>query len=129
MAPIETIDEYIKDFSAEQREIMQKMREVIKSAVPDVIEKMSWGMPTFYQNGNLLHFAACKKHLGLYPGPVADLEPFQDKIAAYTTTKGSIHFDWDKPAPYKLVAEITRFRVKVMSAEKDAAAKVKKSRH
>ena len=125
MAEYNTIDEYIARFSPPQSDIMQSLRETIRKAAPEAIEKICWDMPTFYQNGNLLHFAANKKHLGLYAGYVAALEPFQEQIAAYETTKGSIHLPWDKPIPFELVAEITRFRVKAEAGKKAAKSKPK----
>jgi uncharacterized protein YdhG (YjbR/CyaY superfamily) len=105
-----SIDEYIAQFEPPMRDILQKVRETIQAAAPESVEKMSWQMPTFYQKGNLLHFAANKKHLGIYPGSEA-MEAFAGRLALYGTTKGSIHFPWEEPMPYDFIAEITRFRV------------------
>jgi uncharacterized protein YdhG (YjbR/CyaY superfamily) len=105
-----SIDEYIARFKPPRSDIMQKVRETMRRAAPEAVEKIAWQMPTFYQNGNLLHFAASKNHLGIYPGTEA-MEAFADKIAGYGATKGSIHFPWDQPVPYGFIAEITRFCV------------------
>jgi uncharacterized protein YdhG (YjbR/CyaY superfamily) len=105
------IDEYIALFPPPQRAVMEKVRQTIRRAAPEAVEKISWQMPTFYQNGNLLHFAAAKAHLGIYPGPEA-MEAFKDKLAPYKTSKGAAQFPWDRPVPYELIAGITRFRVK-----------------
>ena len=105
-----TIDEYITLFPPEIRERLQTMRETIRSAAPDASEKISWSMPTFYLNGNLVYFAAFKKHIGFFPG--ADgIEAFKDKMTQYSVSKGGVQFPFDKPLPLELIAEIVRFRV------------------
>jgi len=105
-----TIDEYIAAQPEDVRPLLAKVRETIRAAAPDAVEKISWRMPTFWQNENLIHFAAFKKHLGIYPGDLT-LTPFADKLEGYRTSKGAIQFPYDKPVPYELISEITAFRV------------------
>ena len=109
-AEYQSIDEYIARFPPPQRGIMEEVRQAIRNAAPEASEKISWRMPTFYQHGNLIHFAAAKRHVGLYPGAEA-VESFRDKLAACQTTKGAIRFPWDQPIPCELIAGITRFCV------------------
>lgn len=72
------IDEYISGFSDERKIILKDLYKIIKKNVPkETVEKISYGMPTFHYNGNLIHFALYKNHLGLYPGSDA-IEHFQD---------------------------------------------------
>ncbi|MDR2482514.1 MAG: DUF5655 domain-containing protein [Treponema sp.] len=108
-AEYRTIDEYIALFEPSMQEKMQQIRRTIREAAPEAVEKISWSMPTFYQGGNLIHFAAAKTHLGVYPGSEV-MEAFRDKLTPYATAKGSIHLPWDKPLPHELIAEITRFQ-------------------
>jgi uncharacterized protein YdhG (YjbR/CyaY superfamily) len=68
-------------------------------------------MPTFVLEGNLVHFAAFKSHIGLYPTP-SGTERFREELSAYETGKGSIRFLLDKPIPYGLISRIVKFRVK-----------------
>lgn len=112
-----TIDEYLAQFDLSKRTFMQKIRETIHCAAPEALEKISWQMPTFYQNGNLIHFCAAKKHVGIYPGAEV-LDVFNDKLLNYITTKGSIHLPWDKPVPCSLLTDITLFRVLQMQQKK-----------
>lgn len=107
---IKTIDEYIVQFPPELQERMQALRAVIKETAPDAAEKISWQMPTFYLNGNLVHFAAHKNHIGLYPGP-SGVENFQDKLSGYHNSKGAVQFPNDQPLPFELIKEIVAFRV------------------
>ncbi len=105
-----SIDEYIESFPKETQEILTKLRVVIKDAAPNAEEKISYRMPTFYQKGNLVHFAAYKKHIGFYPAP-SGIQAFKNELSAYKGAKGSVQFPIDKPMPYQLIDKIVRFRV------------------
>jgi len=105
------IDEYIAGFPDDVQEKLQKIRMTIRQAAPDAEEKISYQMPTFYLKGNLVHFAAFKKHIGFYPTPTGT-EKFQKELAAYKVAKGTARFPLDKPVPYDLISEIVRFRVR-----------------
>lgn len=113
---IETIDQYIEEQPDELQPILQKVRETIRAAAPDAIEKISWRMPTFWQSENLIHFAAFKKHLGIYPGDLS-LVPFEDRLEGYRRTKGAIKFPYDKPVDFELIADITRWRVSTVEGK------------
>ncbi len=110
-ARFETIDVYIAAFPQDVQLILEKLRVTIKAAAPEAEEKISYQMPTFYLKGNLVHFAAYKKHIGFYPAP-SGIQAFQQELSAYKSSKGAVQFPIDLPIPYKLVAEIVRFRVK-----------------
>ena len=105
-----TIDEYISAQSEAVRPILNKIRETIRAAAPNATEKIAWQMPTFWQGKNLIHFAAFKKHIGIYPGDLSQV-PFEERLAGYSRTKGAIHFPLDKPVDYELIVDITRWRV------------------
>lgn len=106
-----TVDEYIALFPDDVRIILEKLRRTIREAAPDASEKISWKMPTYWQGENLIHFAAAKSHIGIYPGENG-VAAFADRLSGYKTAKGTIQLPFSKPIPYDLVAEITRFRVK-----------------
>lgn len=106
----ETVDQYISEQVDDVRLILQKIRETIQATAPDAIEKISWRMPTFWQQENLIHFAAFKKHIGIFPGGMATTV-FADRLTEYKTDKGTIRLPLDRPIPYDLIAEITRWRV------------------
>ncbi|MBP6857756.1 MAG: DUF1801 domain-containing protein [Candidatus Pacebacteria bacterium] len=106
-----TIDAYIKDFPKDKQVILQKVREVISKSAPKAIESIKYGMPTFELNGNLVHFAAMKGHLGFYPAPSA-IKNFQKDLLSFSTSKGCIRFKYEKPIPYSLIEKIVKFRVK-----------------
>ena len=119
----QNIDEYIADFPPDVQAILQQIRATIHETAPEAKEAMSYAMPTFKLNGNLVHFAAYKNHIGFYPTPTG-IEQFADKLAPYASGKGSAQFPLDQPIPYDLIREITLFRVQENLAK--AAAKGKK---
>ena len=111
-----SIGEYISAQPEKIRPILEKIRKTIKKAAPKSIEKIAWGMPTFWQGENLIHFAAFKKHIGIYPGDISHI-PFKQKLTAYKTTKGAIQFPLDRPIDYNLIGELAKFRVSVVSKQ------------
>jgi len=103
------IDDYIAQFPPDIREKLQHLREVIRAAAPEAAEKISYQMPTFYLNGNLVHFAAYAHHIGFYPAP-SGIEAFKEELSQYKGAKGSVQFPVDKPLPLELIARIVKFR-------------------
>ncbi len=106
----ETIDAYIALHPPEVQAKLKEMRAIIKNAAPTAGEKISWRMPTFTLNGNLVHFAAFKKHLGFYPG-ANGVSHFLEQLQGYKTSKGAIQFPYGQPLPHELIAEIVAFRI------------------
>lgn len=104
------IDEYIKLWPAEVQQRLTSLRQTIAKAAPEATEKISYQMPTFYLNGNLVHFAAYAKHIGFYPAPTG-LDSFVKELAPYRSGKGTAQFPHDKPLPLGLVTKIVKYRV------------------
>ena len=113
-----TIDEYIKTFPSDVQSILEKMRLTIRKAAPEAVEAISYQIPTFKLNGNLVHFAAFKKHIGFYPTS-SGIRAFKKQLSLYNGGKGSVQFPIDKPIPYDLVKKITIFRVKESLRKRD----------
>lgn len=111
MKTYKNIDTYIAQFPKETQALLTQMRATIQKAAPKATESIKYGMPTFELNGNLVHFAAMKGHLGFYPAP-SGIIAFKKELAPYDTSKGCIRFQYDEKLPLKLVSEITKFRVK-----------------
>ena len=121
----QTIDEYIAGFPADVQQILQQIRQTIREAAPGAQEAISYQMPTFKLYGNLVHFAAFKRHIGFYPTP-SGIEAFKDELAGYVGGKGSVQFPLDQPMPYDLIGKIVAYRVEENRAK--AAAKKQKKR-
>jgi uncharacterized protein YdhG (YjbR/CyaY superfamily) len=119
----QTIDEYIAACPAEVQPLLQQIRLTIRAAAPDAQEAISYQMPTFKLHGNLVHFAAYKKHIGFYPAP-SGIEAFKDELAGYASSKGAVQFPLDQPLPHDLISRIVTFRV----AENLALAEAKRTK-
>jgi uncharacterized protein YdhG (YjbR/CyaY superfamily) len=117
------IDDYVSTFPADVQKVLQEIRRTIQKAAPQAEEAISYQMPTFKLNGNLVHFAAWKNHVGFYPTPSGTSE-FQKEISEYVFAKGSIQFPLDEPMPLGLITKIVKFRVK--ESQEKQKAKVKK---
>ena len=105
-----SIDEYIASFPEDTQKILEEIRATIRAAAPEAEEKISYQMPTFFLKGNLIHFAAFKNHIGIYPTP-SGTQAFKDEISMYQGAKGSIRLPIDEPMPLKLIGRIVKFRV------------------
>lgn len=106
----DAVDRYIAAFPPATRLILRKLRRVIRESAPDAEETIRYGIPTFRQNGNLVHFAAFKRHIGFYPTPSA-IAAFKKELSPYKQAKGSVQFPIDAPMPFGLVKRIVRYRV------------------
>jgi uncharacterized protein YdhG (YjbR/CyaY superfamily) len=105
-----TIDEYIAAFPEADRMLLEQLRQTIHAAAPDAQEAISYQMPTFKLNGNLVHFAAFKQHIGFYPAP-SGIEAFTQDLKPYVQSKGAVRFPKNQPLPLDLVTRIVAFRV------------------
>lgn len=105
-----SIDEYIRSFPEQIQQKLQEIRKAIMDAAPEATEKISYQMPTYYLNGNLVHFAAYAKHIGFYPAPTG-IEAFKTDLSKYRNSKGSVQFPLDVPLPLDLIRKIVKFRV------------------
>jgi uncharacterized protein YdhG (YjbR/CyaY superfamily) len=121
----QTIDEYIAGYPPDIQQILEKIRTTVREAAPDAIETISYQIPTFKLEGNLVHFAAFKKHIGFYPAP-SGIEQFDEQLSKYKRAKGSIRFPLDEAIPYDLISEIVRFRVRENLERAEAKRKGKK---
>jgi uncharacterized protein YdhG (YjbR/CyaY superfamily) len=110
-APVtDSIDIYIAQFPPEVQTLLTQLRQTIQKAAPGATEAMSYQIPTFRLNGNLVHFAGFKKHIGFYPG-AAGVTAFQGELAGYKSAKGSVQFPLGTALPLALVARIVTFRL------------------
>src|SRR4051812_6624382 len=105
------IDAYISSFPPNVQKVLQQVRRTIKKSAPKAEEAISYQMPTFKLNGNLVHFAAWKNHIGFYPTPSGTKE-FQKELSKFNGAKGSVQFPLDQPMPLDLISRIVKFRMK-----------------
>ena len=101
----QTIDEYIAVQDETVRPKLNEVRAILRSALPDAQERISWSLPTYWKGQNLIHFAASKKHIGIYPGGEATTV-FAEELAGIDVSKGTIRLPYDKELPAELIKKI-----------------------
>ncbi len=102
------IDEYIAAQDDTIQPVLKEIRSIFRIALPEAMEKISWSMPTYWKGRNIIHFAASKKHLGVYPGDEA-ISVFADELSRYDVSKGTIRLSYDEPLPADLLRKIARW--------------------
>jgi uncharacterized protein YdhG (YjbR/CyaY superfamily) len=106
-----SIDEYIAEFPAGPRAVLEEMRTLIRAAAPGATETISYAIPTFDLNGrHLVHFAGYARHIGFYPTG-SGIEAFRDELRPYKSSKGSVQFPLGQPLPADLIRRIVEYRV------------------
>jgi uncharacterized protein YdhG (YjbR/CyaY superfamily) len=120
------IDSYIAAQPAQAARQLRIMRKAVREEAPDAVEAISYGIPTYKLDGNLVHFAGHKKHIGMYP-PVSEAAPFKKQLARYETESGTLRFPLDEPLPLPLIRKIVRFFVKERRAKMKAKLAKKKT--
>lgn len=105
---MEAVDDYIAQQPPSRRGLLTELRQQLQAALPDSEERFSYRMPTYWQKHNLIHFAACQNHLGIYPGPAA-IRQFSAELTSYKTSKGAIQIPWEQDIPYELIVRIARW--------------------
>lgn len=122
--PIQTVDQYIAGFPPEVQALLQQVRAAIRAVVPEAEERMAYGIPTYREKKNLVHFGGFTSHLGFYPGAEA-IRVFEKELRPYKTAKGTAQFPYGEPIPLQLIRDITQYRA---DAEKKKAARPRAAR-
>lgn len=118
---IKTIDEYISTVPRDVQTILERLRQTIRASAPEAEEAISYRIPTFKLNGNLVHFAAFKDHIGFFPTS-SGIEAFTKQLSRYKTSTGTVQFPLAKPIPYSLVRKIVAYRRKENLEKKNRRA-------
>jgi uncharacterized protein YdhG (YjbR/CyaY superfamily) len=107
-----TIDEYLTQVQADQRTVLEKLRQAILAVAPGAEECISYGIPAFRLNGcSLVFFGAWANHCALYPGSSATLKKFRNELRDFQVSKGTIRFSTGKPLPAALVRKLVKARI------------------
>ena len=113
------VDEYIAGFPKEVQKALRAIRRTIRKAAPGAEETIKYQMPTFTLRGHLVHFAAYKRQIGLYPAP-RGVAAFKDELSAYAGEKATVRFPLDQPMPLDLIGRIVKFRARQRSEPQGA---------
>lgn len=112
------ITAHLKKFDKPQRDALQAVREIIAEALPGAEEVIKYGIPTFTIDGKgVIGFDGFKKHNSIFPYSGSLASRLEDELAKYEQTKGSIHFDKEKPFPKTLLKKIIKERLKQIAED------------
>jgi uncharacterized protein YdhG (YjbR/CyaY superfamily) len=107
-----TIDDYLKRTPDDRRRILEDLRAKIRSVIPDAEECISYRLPAFRLNGDLVAgFCATAKGCSYFPFSGSTLKTLARDTSRYTQTKGSLHFSSDTPLPLALVRKLIKARI------------------
>ena len=106
-----SIDEYIAESPPQIQQVLEELRELVRTTAPGAVETISYAIPTFDLNGrHLVHFGAYARHVGFYPG-TGGIAAFEEELGAYKSAKGSVQFPLGQPLPTDLIRRMVEFRV------------------
>lgn len=111
------IDLYIQKFPEPIQNRLKVLRKIIRELAPEATEKISYHMPAFFLERNLVYYAAHTNHIGMYPGAKA-VETHKQELSDFNYAKGSIQFPNDKPLPSDLIRKIIRYKLVEISKDK-----------
>lgn len=119
------VEEYFAQFPPAVQERLTQIRSLVATEASAAVELMSYGIPTFDQDGeHLIHYAGYARHIGLYPGSQATVD-FAAEFSVYKHAKGSVQFPLDQPLPLELIRRVVQSRLAAVAA-KSAARKPKR---
>jgi uncharacterized protein YdhG (YjbR/CyaY superfamily) len=124
-----TVAAYIAGFPRPVQAILRRVRGIVRKAVPNAEESISYQIPTYKLNGRpVIYFAAFKEHYSVYPSNTRLVAAFKDELAGYEMSKGTIRFPLSEPVPVKLIQGIVKFRAKEVADANLAKTSARKMR-
>ena len=110
----ESVDSYIAGFPPDVQKVLEKIRKIIRKAAPKAEQSISYQIPAYKLNGNvLIYFAGFPRHVSVYPAP-REAKEFKKELAAYKGGKGTVQFPLDKKIDYDLISRIVKFKLAKM---------------
>lgn len=111
------IDLFIQNYPFEVQTFLHKVREIALGVEPSLEQTISYGIPTLKKNGKMiLHFAAQKNHLGIYPGSEA-IAHFGERLKEFKTSKGAIQIPYTTQLDFQLIEDLVRYNLERVSRE------------
>jgi uncharacterized protein YdhG (YjbR/CyaY superfamily) len=123
------IDDYIAGFPPDTKKTLERVRTLIRNAVPNAEETISYQIPAFKVGGRVaIYFAAWKEHYSLYPAGEALVQKLGTELSRYEVTKGTIRFPLSEPVPAKLIEQIAQFKAEETRARGEKAKTAKQAK-
>lgn len=110
--PKDAITEHLRGFPPPQRAALEAVRATIRSVLPQAVEGLAWGMPTFRIDGEaVVCYEGFRRHNSLFPMSGTVVAELGDALAGFDVTKGTIHFPLETPFPARLLRRVIALRV------------------
>lgn len=111
------IDDYLKQVPEPERAELERIRAIAHAMLPDVVEAISYGMPTIkFQGKSILGFDAHRHHIGVYPFSGSVISQIEE-LSTYDTTPGAIREKLDQPLPKALIEKVIRVRLRQLGLD------------
>jgi len=109
---VTSFDNYLASIPEYRRAEVERIRHIVRGAVPSVEESVSYGMPAFkYRGRPLLGFRVARNHLSVFPFSPAAIDATRDALAGFDLSKGTVRFAADKPLPDAALEQLVRRRM------------------
>jgi uncharacterized protein YdhG (YjbR/CyaY superfamily) len=106
------VDDYLAGLEEPKRTTLEKLRQTIRSILPDAEEGIAYGSPAFRLHGKAIAgFAAFKSHLSYLPHSGSVLDKIPAEVAGYVTSKGALQFPVDRPLSRTLATKLIEVRL------------------
>jgi uncharacterized protein YdhG (YjbR/CyaY superfamily) len=106
-----SVDSYLGSQPAAVRGVLDRVRAAVRKALPKAEECISYQIPAYkVAGGMVIYFAGWKEHYSLYPATAGVVAAFEEELAPYEISKGTIRFPLSQPVPVRLIGRIARFR-------------------
>jgi len=107
------VETYLRRVPTEARASLEKLRQTIKSVVPEAVEVISYGIPTFKLDGRMLvSYAAFAEHCSFFPG-AGPVDEHADELQSFQTSKGTVRFTLTRPLSASLVKKLVKTRIRL----------------
>ena len=117
-ATTRTVDAYLRALPADQRDALERLRKIIRTAAPKAVEGFSYGLPAFILDDTAIAgMAATKTHCAFYPMSGSIVAAFADELTDFKTSKGTIHFQPDRPLPAAIVKQLVKARIQEVTSK------------
>ena len=117
--PLKDVKTLYQSAPSPQRETMLAMRKSILEIIPRAEEVISYGMPAFKVDGNVVAgLLSHKNHVGFYPFSGSVLGNFKSELKNFKQTKSALHVPSDKPLSKALISKLIKARISLCPVQR-----------